>query len=312
MSVDDRTAQERDPNSEKYVYKSRYSPVYSYISEHEYIQDFHNDYPKLPIDEQILKTLQAEGIPNRLAVHISNILYRDPLVIFDQKLNMIDSKDRSHWENFNSTNWNSLRFKPPKIEDNDNCFKVEIRPCELQLTPFENSAMMTLCLLYSQMVIKNDLNFIVPITLVDENFARAHNHNAFENEKFYFRVDGLRNYHKQSKLLENNFTSHGNELVIEYSDRQANLSFVKELTLKQIFCGAKEFGYEGLLSVMYDFVESNIKNPDVKGIINKHLRFIENRVNGKKYVFVVVIESEKFYKGFICLQNELIFKLNLE
>ena len=33
---------------------------------------------------------------------------------------------------------------------------------------------------------------------------------------------------------------------------------------------------------MYDFVEANIKNPDVKGVINKHLKFIENRVNGKE------------------------------
>ena len=285
MSVDDRTAEERDKTSPKYVYKSRYAPAYSYISQHEYIQDFHNDYPKLPIDEQILKALKDEGIPDRLAMHVSNILYRDPLVIFDQKINMTDVKDRSHFENFNSTNWNSLRFKPPKIEDNDNCFKVEIRPCELQLTPFENCAMMTLCLVYSQMVMKNDLNFIVPITHVDENFSRAHNFNAFEKEKFWFRVDALKNYTKESKLVELNFASHGNEVAKEYFDEEANLGFVKELTLKQIFCGAKEYEFEGLLSVMYNFVESNIKNADVKSLIIKHLKFIENRVKGKKKKF---------------------------
>jgi len=288
MSVDDRNIEELDPNSAKYVYKARHGPVYSYISEHEYIQDFHNDYPKFPIDEQILKTLKDEGIPNRLAVHISNILFRDPLVIFDQKIEMTDANDMSHWENFNSTNWNSLRFKPPKAEDNDNCFKVEIRPCELQLTPFENSAMMTLCLLYSQMVVNSDLNFIVPITFVDENFERAHNYNAFEKEKFFFRVDALRNYQNESKLLEHNFASHGNELVKEYFDKEANLSFVKELTLKEIFCGAKDFGYEGLLSVMYDFVERNFKNSEVKAVICKHLKFIENRVNCIKFLLFII------------------------
>ena len=285
MSVDDRTPEERDKNSPNYVYKSRYSPSYSYISQHEYIQDFHNDYPKFPIDEQILKSLLDEDIPDRLAVHISNILYRDPLVIFDQKINMTDVKDRSHFENFNSTNWNSLRFKPPKIEDNDNCFKVEIRPCELQLTPFENCAMMTLCLVYSQMVMKNDLNFIVPITFVDENFERAHNFNAIEKEKFLFRIDALKNYKKESKLIEHNFASHGNEVPKEYFDKEANLALVKELTIREIFCGSKEFGFEGLLSVMLDFVESNIKNPDMKKLINKHLKFIENRVNGIKLIF---------------------------
>ena len=46
--------------------------------------------------------------------------------------------------------------------------------------------------------------------------------------------------------------------------------------------GAKEYGYDGLFSVMYDFVDVNIKNPSVKGVIIKHLKFIENRVNCKK------------------------------
>lgn len=296
MSVDDRTSEERDKTSPKYVYKSRYAPVYSYISQHEYIQDFHNNYPKMPIDPQILKALQAEGIQDRLATHICNILHRDPLVIFDQKLNMSEAKDRSHFENFNSTNWNSLRFKPPKIEDNDNCFKVEIRPCELQLTPFENCAMMTLCLVYSQMIMKHDLNFVVPITNVDENFSRAHNFNAFESEKFWFRIDALKNYAKESKLVELNFASHGNELVKEYFDEEANFAYVKELTLNQIFCGAKEFGFEGLFSVMYDFVESNIKNVDVKSVIVKHLKFIENRVNGKilnKFLLIFSFFNDK-------------------
>lgn len=280
MAVDDRTDEERDTSSSKYIYKSRYSPVYSYISQHEYIQDFHNDYPKMPIDEKILKELLDEGISERLALHISNILVRDPLVIFNQKINMNDVKDRSHFENFNSTNWNSLRFKPPKIEDNDNCFKIEIRPCELQLTPFENCAIMTLCLIYAQLVMKNDVNFIIPITQVDENFKRAHNQDAIVNEKFYFRIDSLKNYKKKSELIENDFLSNGNDLPKEYLNMKDNLSKIKELTLKQIFFGCEDYEYEGLLSVIYDFIESNIKNEEVKRIVNMHIKFIEERVMG--------------------------------
>jgi len=227
---------------------------------------------------------------------------------------MTDAKDRSHFENFNSTNWNSLRFKPPKIEDNDNCFKVEIRPCELQLTPFENCAMMTLCLIYSQMVMRNDVNFIIPITQVDENFERAHNFNAFEKEKFYFRVDGLKNYEKESKLVELNFASYGNEVVKEYFEKESNLSCVKELTLKEIFCGSKEFGFKGLFSAMYNFVEVNIKNPEVKGVINKHLRFIEERVKGILFVYFIYfffLNIFFFFFGYLFIKFEVNFIRNL-
>lgn len=199
---------------------------------------------------------------------------------------MTESKDRSHFENFNSTNWNSLRFKPPKIEDNDNCFKVEIRPCELQLTPFENSAIMTLCLIYSQMVMKNDVNFIIPITLVDENFQRAHNFNALEKEKFFFRIDGLKNYKRESKLVELNFASHGNEVNKDYFNKESNMALIKELTLKEIFCGSKDHEYEGLFSAMNNFIEINIKNPDVKRTISIHLKFIEERIKGNLFLLL--------------------------
>ncbi len=43
QSVDDRNKEERDPNSDSYVPKSRYSTVNHYISNHEYVKDKHND-----------------------------------------------------------------------------------------------------------------------------------------------------------------------------------------------------------------------------------------------------------------------------
>jgi glutamate--cysteine ligase catalytic subunit len=43
QSVDDRTKEERDPKSERYLPKSRYSGVSHYISQHEFVKDSHND-----------------------------------------------------------------------------------------------------------------------------------------------------------------------------------------------------------------------------------------------------------------------------
>lgn len=61
QSVDDRTEDERNVNSSKYIYKSRYSLAYSYISETKIIQEFHNDYPKFPINEEYYKILIANS-----------------------------------------------------------------------------------------------------------------------------------------------------------------------------------------------------------------------------------------------------------
>jgi glutamate--cysteine ligase catalytic subunit len=285
MAMDDRTDEEKDKNSSKYIYKSRYSPVYSYISSHEYIQDFHNDYPKMPIDKKIHQTLLENDFSERLATHFSNLLVRDPLVIYDEKINL-QEKDVAHFENYNSTNWNSLRFKPPRSQDNDNCFKIEIRPCELQLTPFENASILTFCLIYSQLVTKKDVNFIIPITKVDRNFEKAHESNAFENQLFSFRIDGLKNYKKESKLYDNNYLSHGNALNKDYFNEVLDAENIKEMTLRQIFCGSEEHQYEGLLNVMHDFVEEKILNPQVKEITKLHLNFIENRVKGKLFYFI--------------------------
>lgn len=44
QAVDCRSKEERDPtNKDKYIPKSRYSAINHYISNHEYVQDSHND-----------------------------------------------------------------------------------------------------------------------------------------------------------------------------------------------------------------------------------------------------------------------------
>jgi glutamate--cysteine ligase catalytic subunit len=43
QSVDCRTPEERDPESEKYVPKSRYGTINHYLSNHAYVKDEYND-----------------------------------------------------------------------------------------------------------------------------------------------------------------------------------------------------------------------------------------------------------------------------
>ena len=73
----------------------------------------------------------------------------------------------SHFENLQSTNWNSLRFKNPPTDDSNIGWRVEFRPMDIQLTDFENSAL-TVCVgMIANIINTFDLDFVLPITLVD-------------------------------------------------------------------------------------------------------------------------------------------------
>jgi len=47
----------------------------------------------------------------------------------------------SHFNNLASSNWNSMRLKPPPNEDSEIGWRVEFRPMDIQLTDFENAAL---------------------------------------------------------------------------------------------------------------------------------------------------------------------------
>ena len=62
QAVDCRTASEKDPNSEEFIPKSRYSTVSNYLSNHEYVKDFHNDLERQRHSEDALQMLLANGL----------------------------------------------------------------------------------------------------------------------------------------------------------------------------------------------------------------------------------------------------------
>ena len=92
-SVDDRTNEERDPNSDKYISKSRYSSISTFISnDSRNLPEYNNI--KLP-DNHKIKDFTKEQAKNynfdldeKLINHLSYIFSRDALVIFDQKINV--------------------------------------------------------------------------------------------------------------------------------------------------------------------------------------------------------------------------------
>ena len=290
-SVDDRTVEERDPNSNKYIYKSRYSPIYSYIGK---VNKYFNDYPKFPINQNYYNEFIGEGISENLATHFCNLLVRDPLVIFDKKINITDDKDMTHFENINSSNWNSLRFKLPRPNDNDYSYKIEIRTCDLQLTPFENTSIIHFIMNLYNIILKQNCNFIVPITKVDQNYENAYCNDAINTKKFWWRINCFDDINL-------------NDDTLDYKkDEEEN---IKLLTINEILNGAKEYNYPGLISAIKDEIKNNLNyTDDIKKDLYKFVQHIEKKAKGEiwtdaKYIRKFINNHPKYNKDSIITEE---------
>ncbi|XP_033100705.1 glutamate--cysteine ligase catalytic subunit-like isoform X2 [Anneissia japonica] len=187
-SADDRTAEERglkELNESKHrIYKSRFDSVDSYLSES---SERYNDID-LVIDKDVYKRLIDAGIDQSLARHISHLFIRDSVSIFSEHIHQDDSRDSDHFENIQSTNWQTIRFKPPPVNSTIG-WRVEFRPMDVQLTDFENAAYVVFLLLITRIILSFKLDFLMPISKVDANLIEGNKRDAVLNGKFYFRKD---------------------------------------------------------------------------------------------------------------------------
>ena len=290
-SVDDRTEEERNPQSDKYIYKSRYSPVYSYIGN---VNKYFNNYPKFPINQDYYKQFIEAGISENLATHFCNLLVRDPLVIFDKKINITDDNDMTHFENINSSNWNSLRFKLPRPADGDHSYKIEIRTCDLQLTPFENTSIIHFIVNLYNIILKQNCNFIIPITKVDQNYENAYCNDAINKQKFWWRINCFDNIN----INDDNF---------DYKkDEKDN---IKLLTINEILNGANQYNYPGLISIIKKEINENPNyNENMRQNLLKFANYMEKRAKGEiwtdaKYIRRFINDHPKYNKDSIITEE---------
>lgn len=189
-SVDDRTREERglDPllSSTYKIPKSRYASVSRFISEQS--RPEYNDI-EAPINETILEQLKEAGIDQELSLHLAHLFIRDPLVIFRELLHQDNSESSDHFENIQSTNWQTCRFKPPSPTNPELGWRVEFRPMEVQLTDRENAAFAVYSVLLARTLLHFQLSLYLPISLVDINLSRAQKRDAVLNDLFYTRTN---------------------------------------------------------------------------------------------------------------------------
>lgn len=190
-SVDDRTREERglDPllNSRYRIPKSRYASVSRFISDRPEMRPEYNDLDA-PINQEAYESLRSAGVDDILSKHVAHLFIRDPLVIFRELLQQDNSESSDHFENIQSTNWQTCRFKPPSLTS-DLGWRVEFRPMEVQLDDTANAAFAIYPILLIRALLHFNLSLYMPISLVDSNMTRAQKRDAVLNEMFYCRTN---------------------------------------------------------------------------------------------------------------------------
>ncbi|KAF9572782.1 hypothetical protein BGW38_008488, partial [Lunasporangiospora selenospora] len=266
------------------ISKSRYDSIDSYISNDPNNKPAYNDIP-LVYDEDIYKNLSENGIDDLLARHISHLFIRDPLVIFHELLNIDDNESTDHFENLQSTNWQTMRFKPPPSKTSPIGWRVEFRSMEIQLTDFENAAFAIFIVLVTRAVLSFGTNFYIPISKVDENMKVAHHRNAVLNEKFYFR----KSIFPQSRPgTPASGTPSGSPRPTPASlprtaaaNASADCSDEYELmTIDEIINGNPSKGFPGMLGLVNNYLNTLNIDIETRCEISKYLELIKKRANG--------------------------------
>lgn len=98
-------------------------------------------------------------------------------------------EDCSHFDLVQSTNWNNVRFKPPSSFDCKLGWLMEFRSMDVPITAREKTALIFFVTMFTRIILdpKLRINFYIPISKADDNFARCILMNADISEKFRFR-----------------------------------------------------------------------------------------------------------------------------
>ncbi|CAG4963101.1 unnamed protein product [Parnassius apollo] len=259
-SVDCRTKEERGLEALKtnkfHIHKSRYDSIDSYLSPD------HEKYNDIPIvhDPAIYRRLREGGIDHPLALHVAHLFIRDTVSLFTEKVNQDDQNDTDHFENIQSTNWQTMRFKPPPPNSSIG-WRVEFRPCEAQLTDFENAAYVCFVVLLTRVILSYRLNFVMPISKVDENMQRAQRRGACATQRFWWRRD----------------VGAPSDVATLATDLQDNYI---EMTVDEIVNG-KDGVFPGLIPLIESYLSGMDVDADTHCSVQQYLKLIQRRASNE-------------------------------
>jgi len=367
-SVDDRTPCERgrvDPKTpyadlvgkgQRRIYKSRYDCISTYIYQGAIYEsaaakaglanrvlNMYNDIP-VPIDEESYRQLRDAGIDPALSQHIAHLFIRDPLVVFDGGVEEVDDEtETDHFESIQSTNWQTVRWKPPPPRNSPNDphigWRTEFRSMEMQLTDFENAAFTAFTVLLTRVILTFDLNLYIPMSRVDANMQRAHSRNASAKGKFFFRRhlapleegddgygvkyssmfsratngtngDSTSPYSRELDIDENGVSRQRKSAPFAPGSDEEN-SF-EEMTMAEIMTGKGDF-YPGLIPLVRAYLDHINCDTLTRPRLLQYLDFIEKRATGELVTPATwmrnFVRSHPAYKGDSVVSDEIAYDL---
>jgi len=187
-----------------------------------------------------------------MASHVAHLFIRDPLVVYEKRIQIDDQTETDHWENVQSTNWQTVRFKPPPAHlEHIIGWRVEFRPMESNFTDFENAAHSVFIWLLMHSIRTYKLNFYMPMSKVDDNMERAHKRDSVLNQKFWFRT---------------NIKSTGP-------------AEIHQLTAKEIMHGSKNPEFSGILPIINEYILSHA-NAEQIPILQNYISLVGKRADG--------------------------------
>jgi len=276
--------------------KSRYDSISCFIYQCEkfgHRAPFTSKYNdiKCPTDKNSYSVLRTAGVDHGLSYHVAHLFTRDPLVIFDDSIFIDDEAASDHWDNIQSTNWQTVRWKPPPTkkspDDPDIGWRVELRSMEVQLTDFENAAYVVFIVLLTRVLLAFDLNLYIPISKVDANMKRAHGMDAVLNEKFYFRkIIAVDQEDCDGNFVSQDFSICGCDKCEE----------ITEMSVQEILMGKDDhMVFPGLIPLIYAYLD-HIKCPAATATkISRYLQYIEKRATGE--LMTTATYLRKFVQG---------------
>jgi len=293
-SVDDRTPGERGEaklkKGEQRIYKSRYGSIDTYLCQcNKWLEQKYNDID-LVIDKDAYTMLRENKIDSRLASHIAHLWIRDPLVIFRDRVEQVNDKKQSdHFENIQSTNWQSVRFKPPPPDSNIG-WRVEFRTMEIQLTDFENAAYVVFIALLNRSILSFRLNLYTFLSQVDVNMKRAQQFDAVNTQKFWFKLPKI----CPKGCPKNNRTNYK--------------PVIKEMKIEEIMCGNDE--HPGLIGIVRLYLEKIKCSGRTRCLVERYLNFLTKRATGEIFTAAQwmrqFVQKHDEYKGDSLLSPKII------
>nr|CAB3248530.1 glutamate--cysteine ligase catalytic subunit-like [Phallusia mammillata] len=280
-SVDDRTKEERglEPlNKNKMrIQKSRYDSIDSYLSQN---SEIFNDI-KVEINDDAKKLLKDAGLDELLANHVAHLWTRDPLSLFSKKIELDDENETDHFENIQSTNWQSMRFKPPPPGSSIG-WRVEFRVMEAQLTDFENAAFVVFIVLLTRVILTYKLDFLMPISHVDKNMTCAQENNAVKLQKFYFRKNVITSGTPSccTQLCSTNTVCQNGEEASPIGSSQSKPAICEKMSIDTIING-KANVFPGFIPLIRRYLDSVEIEVNARCTITEYLNLISKRATGE-------------------------------